>query len=85
MTNAMRHSGGSLVEIDLAVHLFERRLMVRIEDDGVGLRDAAGLGFGIQSIRQRARDVGGECTVGTVDSGGVLVVARLPLPERSIQ
>lgn len=85
MTNAMRHSGGSLVEMDLAVDLFERRLMVRIEDDGVGLRNAAGLGFGIQSMRQRAREVGGECTVGTVDSGGVLVVARLPLSERSIQ
>ena len=68
MTNAMRHSGGSLVEIDLAVDLFERRLMVRIEDDGVGLRNAAGFGFGIQSMRQRAREVGSECTVGTVDS-----------------
>jgi signal transduction histidine kinase len=80
LTNAVRHSGGSHVDVELAVEELERRLTVRVADDGIGLSDTEPPGFGIQSMRQRARDVGGECAVRQGSSGGVVVTAMLPLP-----
>jgi signal transduction histidine kinase len=80
LTNAVRHSGGSHVDVELAVDADARQLTVRVTDDGIGLSDAEPLGFGIQSMRQRARDVGGECAVRGGGSGGVEVTAMLPFP-----
>ena len=80
LTNAVRHSGGSHVDVELAVDADARQLTVRVTDDGIGLSDAEPLGFGIQSMRQRARDVGGECAVRAGGSGGVEVTAMLPFP-----
>jgi signal transduction histidine kinase len=80
LTNAVRHSGGSRVDVELAVDDEQRRLTVRVTDDGIGLSQAEPLGFGIQSMRQRAREVAGECAVRPGRSGGVVVTAKLPLP-----
>ena len=81
LTNAVRHSGGSRVDVELAVEEREHRLTVRVSDDGVGLRDDEPLGFGLRSMRQRAQEVGGECAIARAGSGGLVVTARLPLPE----
>ncbi len=81
LTNAVRHSGGSRVDVDLAVEEREHRLTVRVSDDGVGLGDDEPLGFGLRSMRQRAQEVGGECAIARAGSGGLVVTARLPLPE----
>ena len=78
LTNAVRHSGGTHVDVELAVEDRER-LTVRVVDDGIGLSGTEPLGFGIQSMRQRARDVGGECAIRPGRSGGVVVTAMLPL------
>lgn len=81
LTNAVRHSGGSRVDVDVNVEELEHRLTVRVWDDGTGLRNDQPLGFGLRSMRQRAQEVGGECTFTTVDAGGLVVTARLPLAE----
>ena len=81
LTNAVRHSGGSRVDVELTVEEREHRLTVRVSDDGVGLRDDEPLGFGLRSMRQRAQEVGGECAIARAGTGGVVVTARLPLPE----
>jgi signal transduction histidine kinase len=78
LTNAVRHSGGTHVDVELAVE-DQERLTVRVVDDGIGLSGTEPLGYGIQSMRQRARDVGGECAIRPGRSGGVVVTARLPL------
>ena len=79
LTNAVRHSGGTRVDIQLEVVEPEYALSVRVVDDGVGLSSAEPLGFGIQSMRQRAREVGGECTITQAGSCGVAVTATMPL------
>jgi signal transduction histidine kinase len=80
LTNAVRHSGGSRVDIELTVGEPDGVLTLRVTDDGTGLSQSDSPGFGMQSMRQRARDVGGECLVGATPSGGVVVTALLPLP-----
>jgi signal transduction histidine kinase len=80
LTNAVRHSGGSEVRVELAIGERDRTLSLRVLDDGLGFPEDEQLGFGIQSMRQRAREVGGACSVGRDAAGGVLVAALLPLP-----
>jgi signal transduction histidine kinase len=80
LTNAVRHSGAAHVDVELTVAPTQRQLTVRVADDGVGMRQAEPPGFGLQSMRQRAREVGGDCVIGSGDEGGVAVIATLPLP-----
>jgi two-component system, NarL family, sensor kinase len=39
------------------------------------------LGIGMRSMRERAEELGGSCTIEARPEGGTLVVARLPLIE----
>ncbi len=80
LTNSVRHSRGSRVDIELAVEQLDQILSVKVTDDGIGLSDTAPIGYGIQSMRQRARELGGECSIGRSSTGGVVVTAVLPLP-----
>ena len=57
-------------------------LRVRVFDDGTGLSPKAGAGHGLDSMRQRAADVGGSFLVEVARPHGTLVTAVLPL-ERS--
>ena len=58
------------------------RLVLEIEDDGVG--PAAGPphagGLGLVSMRERAAEWGGECRVTPRPGGGTVVAAQLPVP-----
>ncbi|MDQ3935948.1 MAG: sensor histidine kinase, partial [Actinomycetota bacterium] len=37
-------------------------------------------GVGLASMRERAAELGGTCTVEAADGGGTVVSARLPMP-----
>jgi signal transduction histidine kinase len=53
-------------------------LLVEVADDGRGLPDHVRPGIGLVSMRERAAEVGGTCTIGPGTAGGTLVLARLP-------
>ena len=53
-------------------------LQVEIMDDGVGL-NGRGQGLGLLSMRERAEELGGQCTVKALPEGGTRVWARLPV------
>lgn len=77
MTNVLRHARASRCEVRLEV---DDALVVSISDDGVGLpAQTRPDGVGLTSMRQRAVDLGGCCTVGPAAPSGVIVHARLPL------
>ena len=58
-------------------------LLVRVRDDGVGLpAGAARPGLGLRSMAERARELGGRCTVAPAAGGGVEVAAVLPVGGR---
>ncbi|WP_433371342.1 sensor histidine kinase [Streptosporangium sp. CA-115845] len=50
-----------------------------IADDGIGLPERVRGGVGLLSMRERAAETGGSCTIGPRPGGGTEVVARLPL------
>lgn len=79
VTNALRHAQAGRVAIAVAVDGGDLRIEVR--DDGRGLpADWQRPGhYGVRGMRERARALGGDVTIGNLDEGGVRVCARLPL------
>jgi signal transduction histidine kinase len=81
MTNVLRHARASRCEVRVEVG---DALVLSVSDDGVGLPGQTRPdGIGLTSMRQRATDLGGDCTVGPADPSGVIVRARLPLEVTS--
>jgi signal transduction histidine kinase len=81
LTNALRHSGASRVEVGLRYD--PTQLEVTVTDDGPGLdgsrRDGSGGGHGLVGIRERVALYDGTVSLGAGPAGGTLLVARLPV------
>jgi signal transduction histidine kinase len=77
LTNVVRHAGArhGVIRLTLA-----EALCLEISDDGAGLPPEYQRGVGLASMRERAEELGGTCLVETRASGGVRVLARLPVP-----
>ncbi len=76
MTNAVRHAGASACLVRLEAG---SQLTVEVTDDGRGLPDEPRSGTGLESMRERAAEVGGEVAVERRAEGGTRVFARLPI------
>ncbi|REE99266.1 histidine kinase/DNA gyrase B/HSP90-like ATPase [Thermomonospora umbrina] len=76
LTNARRHARAGIVLVRL-----DRggELHLSVADDGVGLPEHARAGVGMSSMRERAAELGGSCSIGPGTAGGTLVQARLPI------
>ncbi|MGI5168378.1 sensor histidine kinase [Spirillospora sp. CA-253888] len=76
LTNVHRHAraGSAFVRLHL-----NGDLHVTVGDDGVGMSPQARAGVGMSSMRERAAELGGSCTVGPGPEGGTVVAARLPV------
>jgi signal transduction histidine kinase len=82
LTNVVRHAGARSAEVHIAVD--GPTLLVEVTDDGRGLPRAAAGGVGSASMRERAQELGGRCTVAPGPEGGTVVRAWLPVnQERS--
>ena len=78
LANAAKHSSASSVR--LALRRSPSCLQVEVRDDGVGLASGAVPGVGLRSMRERAEELGGSCTIASGEGGtGTTVVATLPL------
>jgi signal transduction histidine kinase len=76
LNNVIRHACARHCTIAIAAN---DMLQVRIEDDGVGLPEHTRSGVGLQSMHERATEVGGVCKVERGEGGGVTVRLSLPL------
>jgi signal transduction histidine kinase len=82
LTNVARHAGATRVTVRL--DLERGRLRLQIEDDGVGLPEARANGsLGILGMGERARRLGGDCSVVRRGEGGTLVSVAVPLRFRA--
>jgi signal transduction histidine kinase len=79
LRNAARHAEARRCAIQLRLN---DGLTVEIVDDGKGVSAQARPGVGIDSMRERAAELGGECVVEAAPKGGVRVFARFPLPAQ---
>jgi PAS domain S-box-containing protein len=88
LTNVHRYSGSSTASIRLSADANE--VTLKIGDAGRGIRGgglhaipgaAAGLGVGIQGMRERMRQLGGRLEITADAAQGTVVTAVLPIPE----
>jgi two-component system, NarL family, sensor kinase len=76
LTNVVRHANASSCAIRLSVNGV---LELEIADDGDGLAPERRTGIGLGSMRERAAELGGTCTIEPRRQGGTRVYARFPL------
>ncbi|HEU4620051.1 MAG TPA: ATP-binding protein [Gammaproteobacteria bacterium] len=78
ITNAVKH--GKARKVSIRCEGEKDRLVLEIEDDGVGVADASSNGMGVHIMQYRARAIGGELTIGPGSRGGAVVRCLCPLP-----
>ena len=77
VTNALRHSAGST--LDLAARVEDEALVLTVDDNGQGVHGSPGRGVGLRSMSERAAEVGGRLEVGKAPGGGCRVRAWVPV------
>jgi signal transduction histidine kinase len=83
VTNVVRHAGAQSCKIHLHVQgePGKTRFVAEITDDGCGVHTEHPVGVGLESMRERAVELGGECWIDTVIGRGTTVRAWVPLNE----
>jgi signal transduction histidine kinase len=79
LNNAMRHSGGTRMQ--LTVTYVGGRVSLTVEDDGKGLTDDVSRGrrgYGLEGMSRRAEMIGGSLRLLQSELGGAMVEVDLP-------
>jgi len=76
-TNVVQYAQARSCQIDIQIE--NDWLSLQISDDGKGLSANTRTGVGFTSMRERASELGGECSITEISSGGLRVHARIPL------
>lgn len=80
LTNIIRHAGANTITVNLKKS--DRRLILRVEDDGKGIEEggAGGNGsLGILGMHERARLIGGELEVFNGTENGTVILLTAPV------
>lgn len=77
VANVDRHAGARSAVVRLTAE--GGRLLLEVVDDGRGGAYGTPSGVGLASMRERAAELGGRCTVSGPNGGGTLVRALLPI------
>ena len=80
VSNAVRHSGARHVSIDCVRD--PASVTVKVSDDGSGIGERAGTGFGLAGMRDRIEALSGTLDITTATGHGTVIAARLPLAIR---
>ena len=81
LTNAMRHSGATRVDIALVADPVIRKLVLTVSDNGRGLDTGTAPGLGLTGIRERVLANEGELELNPLQPQGLQLRAQFPLPE----
>jgi signal transduction histidine kinase len=76
LTNVRRHAGASAVVLRLA--RIGGQVSVHVEDDGVGFDPGSVTVSGLEGLRGRVAEVGGEVDVSSAPGAGTRVTVRVP-------
>ena len=76
MTNAVRHSGTAGISIRLAYRTGS--VVLELSDSGRGMSGVEPAGFGVDGMRERARQIGGEIQILSDPGRGTRIVVTVP-------
>ena len=76
ISNSVRHARAS--EVKISAQKQGNRLLIEILDDGTGLPKQVEAGFGLRNMRDRARLLGGELEVSSLNGKGTAVRLEIP-------
>jgi signal transduction histidine kinase len=81
LTNCARHAQAT--EIRIALHEHQDRLLITIQDNGVGFDPAraAGRGLGLIGIQERVRDLGGAVNIVSQEGKGAVLSIEIPVQQ----
>ena len=78
LTNVARHAQARACHVRLWL---DDALRLEVTDNGIGLSEEHRAGVGMLSMRERAEELGGSCSIELALPRGTRVYARLPLPK----
>lgn len=76
VANVVRHADARCCSVQLRID--NAALIIQVTDDGIGIPPLPLAGVGLRSMRERAVELGGTCTVTASSQGGTCVLACLP-------
>lgn len=81
LSNTLRHAQATEVDV-----LFVGRgslAIFRVQDNGIGFKEDEGPGgsYGLQNVKERAIEVGGQCKIVSVPSQGTIVEVQIPMEK----
>jgi signal transduction histidine kinase len=79
LSNVARHARASKAEVDVAT--MDGFLVLRVADNGVGMREGEVRRSGLGNLADRAAALGGEFSVGPADGGGTVLTWRVPVDD----
>lgn len=77
LTNVVKHSAADAAGIHLST--VDGKLVVLVQDNGIGLADGSTDGHGLTNLRDRVEALGGRLLVDATPGGGTSVHAELPV------
>lgn len=77
LTNVWHHAQARTCTV--ALYPTAQEICLEISDDGVGLPEKYPAGVGLLSMRERATELGGHCTIARRPEGGTRLIATLPI------
>ena len=81
INNSLRHSGASELTVQLIEH--DNSLVLMVEDNGKGFEskslEAENLGLGLINIESRAKALGGEFLIDSIEGKGVTATIEIPI------
>ena len=85
LSNTLRHAKAT--EVDILFVERDNLAIFRVQDNGVGFEVGEGKNgsYGIQSVRERAVEIGATCKVVSVPSQGTIVEVKLPIERPVVQ
>ena len=78
LTNVIRHAQAHNCHIHLRFDESAGLLCLEVQDDGKGLLMKRRAGVGLNSMRERAEELGGTLTITSIPTGGTRLSVRLP-------
>lgn len=85
LSNTLRHANAT--EVDILFVERDNLAIFRVQDNGVGFEqvDSKNGSYGLQSVQERAVEIGATSKIVSVPSQGTIVEVKLPIEKRSTE